>query len=605
MRAALLVLVLLGCGGVARHIPPPALPAPPPPSAENPPPKALQHYALAVISWQRGELDQAEEHVGIAQLFDPHASALHLLEGRIALERGQLDDAREALIKAINLEPGLAEPRMMLARVLEIQGDYPAAIRQLEALLERQPHQQAYADLCQLLLLTGQQERASQVHRAWLATEPDREVLRLRRAMLSLEQDLPEAAWDDLAHLLERDGANGPTLDLLLKATERSRRYGSTLRLLLQAADWEPGNQELLVSLGGLAEQVGDHHLAAEAWRRLQVQRGGADAGIQLMLAQALLSAGRPDEALTAARRAATLEPEAPGLCSIHAHALVALGELDPALRLLESRSGWRDDAGELQLHAGLLREAGELERARASLEAAATLAPLALDIGLELARLEARTGRLDRALSRIIELPPALVPPPRQQLERARLMLLAEEHQRALDTLDQAQAQWPDEVDLHLDELSILLRRARLDEAQEQGERALARFPDHPLLLRQLAIIALERGDAPGARALLRQGLAAHPDHPHLLNDLAYLEAESGELGDEVLAMARRAVDQRPATGAFLDTLGWVLWRRGERAEALPLLERAALFSPEDPEIQRHLREASAHGAAERHGTR
>jgi tetratricopeptide (TPR) repeat protein len=605
VRAALLALALLGCGGPARHIPPPALPDARAVHRDSPPPKALQHYALAVISWQRGELEQAQEHVGIAQLFDPHAPALHLLEGRIALERGELEQARQALVTSIHLEPQAAEPRLALARVLEIQGEYPAAIRQLETLLEHQPNQQAFADLCQLSLLTGQREAAAQVHQTWLETEPERDVIRLRRAMLSLELDLPHEAWADLAWLLEHDGATGPALDLLMQATERSRRYGSTLSLLRRATDWEPGNQDLLVRLGGLAEQVGDHELAVEAWERLQVQRGGADGEIELMRAEALLAAGQAPEALEAALRAAELEPHSTGLVVVQARALVAMDRLEPALRLVERDEDWRGDASTLKLHAELLRDAGALERARESLEAAAALAPLALDISLELARLEARTDRLDRALERILDLPPALVPPPRQQLERARLMQLAEEPERALLTLERAETRWPDEVDLPLARGQILLDLARLDEARQVAERALERFPEHALLLRQLALNALRREDVATARALLRRALSAHPDHAHLLNDLAYLEAEAGERGDEVLAMARRAVDQRPASGAFLDTLGWILWRRGERAEALPLLERAARLSPEVPEIQRHLREASAAGAAERHGTR
>jgi predicted negative regulator of RcsB-dependent stress response len=44
----------------------------------------------------------------------------------------------------------------------------------------------------------------------------------------------------------------------------------------------------------------------------------------------------------------------------------------------------------------------------------------------------------------------------------------------------------------------------------------------------------------------------------------------------------------QRPDSAAFLDSLAWVRFRRGDRATALPLLERAWRVSRE-PEIAAH----------------
>jgi tetratricopeptide (TPR) repeat protein len=43
-----------------------------------------------------------------------------------------------------------------------------------------------------------------------------------------------------------------------------------------------------------------------------------------------------------------------------------------------------------------------------------------------------------------------------------------------------------------------------------------------------------------------------------------------------------------RPDNAAFLDSLGWVRYRRGDRAAALPSLERAWKLSRE-PEIAAH----------------
>jgi hypothetical protein len=58
--------------------------------------------------------------------------------------------------------------------------------------------------------------------------------------------------------------------------------------------------------------------------------------------------------------------------------------------------------------------------------------------------------------------------------------------------------------------------------------------------------------------------------------NGLAYALAERGERLDEALAAGRKAVAADPENGAFQDTLGWVLHKRGDDAEAERHLQEA-----------------------------
>jgi tetratricopeptide (TPR) repeat protein len=76
------------------------------------------------------------------------------------------------------------------------------------------------------------------------------------------------------------------------------------------------------------------------------------------------------------------------------------------------------------------------------------------------------------------------------------------------------------------------------------------------------------------------------------VLNNLAWAYSESGELARAV-PLARRAWALDPANSATTDTLGWLLFKSGRRAEGLALLERAARRAPSDPGIMRRLAEA------------
>jgi putative PEP-CTERM system TPR-repeat lipoprotein len=78
------------------------------------------------------------------------------------------------------------------------------------------------------------------------------------------------------------------------------------------------------------------------------------------------------------------------------------------------------------------------------------------------------------------------------------------------------------------------------------------------------------------------------------ILNKLAWAYSESGDLARAV-PLARRAWSLDRDNPATADTLGWLLFKSGRRAEGLVLLQRAARGAPSDSDIRRRLAEASA----------
>ena len=52
--------------------------------------------------------------------------------------------------------------------------------------------------------------------------------------------------------------------------------------------------------------------------------------------------------------------------------------------------------------------------------------------------------------------------------------------------------------------------------------------------------------------------------------NDLGYLYAEQGKNLEKAEAMIRKAVADEPENSAYLDSLGWVLFKRGKAKEAI-----------------------------------
>jgi membrane associated rhomboid family serine protease len=104
-----------------------------------------------------------------------------------------------------------------------------------------------------------------------------------------------------------------------------------------------------------------------------------------------------------------------------------------------------------------------------------------------------------------------------------------------------------------------------------------------------------LERGRDAEAVARLERVLAARPEDVGLANDVAYGYAEAGIELDRAEALVLGALRDAPDNASYLDTLGWVLCRRGETAEGMEQLEAAVRALEEsDPEVEGHLEQCA-----------
>jgi tetratricopeptide (TPR) repeat protein len=89
----------------------------------------------------------------------------------------------------------------------------------------------------------------------------------------------------------------------------------------------------------------------------------------------------------------------------------------------------------------------------------------------------------------------------------------------------------------------------------------------------------------------MLERALKLESGNANALNSLGYVLAESGTDLDRALECCRKAVAAAPANPAYLDSLGWVYYRRGNKVEAKRYLRMAFQAAPGNEEIARHLK--------------
>ncbi|PQA87818.1 tetratricopeptide repeat protein [Hyphococcus luteus] len=99
-----------------------------------------------------------------------------------------------------------------------------------------------------------------------------------------------------------------------------------------------------------------------------------------------------------------------------------------------------------------------------------------------------------------------------------------------------------------------------------------------------------MELGQWPPAEKDLERAVEIAPKEPTALNYLGYSWAERGENLDKAFDLIEQAVAIKPNSGAFIDSLGWAHYQRGDYKEAVGHLEHAASLEPADPTITDHL---------------
>jgi tetratricopeptide (TPR) repeat protein len=312
-----------------------------------------------------------------------------------------------------------------------------------------------------------------------------------------------------------------------------------------------------------------------------------ASGSARAQLARVLTAEGDAVAAIAMSQEAAALEPETERFA--YADTLLRLDRLDEARQELESLradAAVRDEAelrlGKLAYQNGDLTEAGRrfsslIESPEAAAEAYFYLSSIA-----------EREGRTDLAMQgyeRLIQAGAGLVVRGRA----ARLMLQQGDRDAAFRLLDDLAAHDRSEsLDVELAKAALLEDAGKPGEAVALLQLALERYPDHPGVRYQMALIQEKAGMTKESLRNFERLLKDRPEDASLLNALGYSLADRNLKLPRAEALIRKALQASPDNPAFLDSLGWVLFRRGDIAGALPHLERAYRIFP-DAEIASH----------------
>jgi tetratricopeptide (TPR) repeat protein len=491
---------------------------------------------------------------------DPRAPDVYEAMGRAARAGGRLDKAIAALEQA-RTACRVADPARAarlgyeIAIAWEAQGDAVRALANLEVYLRTQPPgAEAYESQVRMLTKLGRQKDILPALEVAAKRDAHNLALKLLLARAHADQGQPQTAEKLFREIL----TEAPTPDVyraLFALYKKQKRPDQGLALLDEAVMGAAGPKHDLAAASAARAMVvvlqQDHDLAgdiaAAARKRLTASERLAPETRRLMAALAA-SAGRLDVAEDLYRDclATALTPQTEATL------------YDALIQVLWS-------AQKYQAVADLCR--------RGLAEATSTNRTL---FHTNLARALLALHNPDQALAEIDQAVQLAAGDTRRKLRLFRVEVF-----RQCDRTDRAEA-----------ECQVLFNEAA-NPAQVRDARS--------------ALAAVYQGmhDTARAEPVLRAMLKADPDDATAANDLGYIMADEDRNLDEAERLIRHALtvdEQRraassegsSASGAYVDSLGWVLFRRGRLAEARRELERAVTLpdAAGDPVVWDHLGE-------------
>ncbi len=136
----------------------------------------------------------------------------------------------------------------------------------------------------------------------------------------------------------------------------------------------------------------------------------------------------------------------------------------------------------------------------------------------------------------------------------------------------------------------SVLEKSGKMELALQVLERALNALPSNERLLQTLALYLEKANRFDDAVLRMREVLKQNPKSASAMNFIGYGFADRGINLEEAESLIRQALDLKPGDGYILDSLGWVLFKKGSIDEAEQTLERARALAPKEAAVLDHL---------------
>jgi uncharacterized protein (TIGR02996 family) len=559
----------------------------------------------------------------------PAATELRQVLSLLYLSQGDKVGAETEMRRIVEQRPEDLRARYSLAIFLAGEKRVDDAEKVLVAAIAAVPDNDdaklVYADF-----LSAQREPARGIAalQEFIRKTPDDHDLRLGLGALQQRNGKSADAAAVYREIVERAGTKPQGLSArnrLAAMLAAAQKNDEARKLIQEVLAENPRDNDALLLRGNLAMQGND---AAAAIGDLRAVLRDQPEAVPVLraLARAHIANHEPALAEETLQRAVALSPADPEVRVELAQMLAQGGKGEQALPLIEQTV--RDNPTHVLAREMLVRMylgRGDLAAARVSAEDLKILAPDKA-VGFYLsgltAQAEKRTADAQASFERALQLQPEAAD---ALAALGRLHVASGHPELASAAVEKVLATNPGNFAARNLLGELHLANKEYAPAQREFGKVVAAAPEWPLGWRNLALAQLAANDRAAAVATLEEGVPKANWDFSLVADLAALYERNREFDKAIaryeelvakrrgfeaaennLAMllvtyrkdqksldrARELTEQfaNSPNAALLDTHGWVLYRRGQYAEALAVLERASRIAPQALVVRFHL---------------
>lgn len=523
---------------------------------------AIAHTEYGKFLTQSGRNTEAEAELRKAVEVGPTDRNAHFMLASYYLVTRQLDKAEEAYKAVSALEPDKPESQAVLADFYSAVGRMDDSVRIYQGILAKSPdYLQGRYRLAEILLTKGDSQAAStQIEEALKKDSHDRQAL-LLRARLKAQGNQPDklkSAIEDLKDVLRQEPNSRAGLYFMaqfnfsLGLIDQARAFASDLeknypdylpaklmqlQITLTTGDTKAATAlatELLSRLDRTApDRENSPQLLAEIREKTYLTRGSA----QLQLKNA--AAARKD--FESARDVAPKDP-----IVYNSLALVAVAENKPQDAMSSFESALNIDATNFDALNGVIAlyaKDKQFDKAHARLDQALNSNPNIASLHYLKAQIygfQQNVQSVEAELNRALELDPNYLP--------------------AYSAL-----------------ASLYINSKQEDRAIAQYQKIISIRPDNAMPYTLIGILEDQRKNYDAAADNYRKALEKDPNAMIAANNLAWLYAVTGKGNlDEAMRLAQGVVQKNPNVAGFVDTLGWVFYKKNLHTAAVEQLRKA-----------------------------
>lgn len=552
-------------------------------------PEAQLLLADAVTTPQ--EINDALRRLQANQADFKGKARFQLALGTLYLKQGKLAEAEKAFNEGLSLEPNLSDGHLAMAKLAEARKDTVRAEQEFRAAADLAPENaQAKVNLADFYLRQNKTDTSRQILEEVTAKSPDYLPALYRWANSTCRENQDERCLKALEPIFKKNPADPEGLLMRGRLNLAKGQNSDAIQDFQEILKQQPKAPEALYLLSLANLQAGD---VAQAKTNLQTLMSThpnfTEGGVRL--AEIYLREGNYQAVTELVERLFEKEPKTARAWYLLATAYTGNKQwakaVEASRKLIEMDAA--DARGPFMLGFAL-REQGKKDEARKYFEDAAKLSPGRSEPIAELVALDLAEKKTDAALERV-----------QQELTRSQdsagLHFLLGRVYLARKEMQQAEAEFLKSAELDPKMISAYVALTEIyagsrDFAQASAklETALKTNPDSIPLLMLSGMIDQQLNNHRKAQEAYEKILAKNAGFPPAANNLAWIYSETQGDHEKALRLAQKAREGAPEDPQIADTLGWILYKKGNYDWALSYLKESAAKLSANAEVQFHL---------------